>query len=419
MEKIRASQTKSNTMREILKRETGEVLEDFLRASQEKAMQEALEAEVDEFLGRKWYQRGAEEGQGHRNGYYKRSVATLGDRLQISIPRVRHTREKFSSRLLKSVASVAERVRRLAIEAYVRGLSTRDVEETFKDADGKPLLSRSQVSRVSTRLYEEYDAFSRRDLSELDVVFLFLDGVYEAVRRYTNGQALLCAWGICADGTKVFLHLAPVQSESADAWEVFSQDLIRRGLRQPLLVITDGGSSVIAAVMRHFPKADRQRCIAHKLRNIAQKLPKDHLKTVMTELQAVYYAPDRMTADLLSERFIEKYAPVYPGAVKCFMDDRDACLIHLKYPEAHRRFIRTTNLLERCFEEEKRRTKILPQHQHERGAVGLVFGVLWRVSLKWQRVTMTEHELTQLRHIRSLMCPEVNDSHFISYRSAA
>ena len=419
MEKIRPSQTKSNELGKVLEQETAEALEDFLRVSQEKAMQEVLEAEVDEFLGRTWYQRGEDEGRGHRNGYYKRSVASVGHRLQLSIPRVRNTREKFSSRLLKRVASIAERVRRLALEAYVPGLSTRDIEETFTDTSGKALLSRSQVSRVSARLYEEYQAFSNRDLSQMDVVFLFFDGVYEAVRRYTNGQALLCAWGVCADGKKVFLHLAPVQSESTDAWEVFCQDLIRRGLRQPLLVITDGGVSVITGVMKHFPKADRQRCIAHKLRNIAQKLPKDHLKTVVTELQAIYYAPDRMTADLLAERFIEKYAPIYPGAVKCFMDDLDACLVHLKYPEAHRRFIRTTNLLERCFEEEKRRTKILPQHQHERGAVGLVFGVLYRVSQKWQRVTMTEHELTQLRHIRSLMCPETNDSQFISYRSAA
>ncbi len=162
----------------------------------------------------------------------------------------------------------------------MRGLSVRDIEQTFVTDDGHPVLSRSAMSRLATRLYDEYVAFSQRDLSDLDVVYVFVDGVYEAVRRYTNGQALLCAWAICADGAKQLLHVAPVQSESANAWESFFEDMQRRGLRQPLLVISDGSPALIKAITRFFPKADRQRCIAHKLRNIASKLPREIAKAV-------------------------------------------------------------------------------------------------------------------------------------------
>lgn len=423
--KIRPSEQKSKQIREIFEREGELAIEDFHRLGQEKLYQEALEAEVDEFLGRKWHKRSEEEHhRGYRNGYYARRLKVPGSRLDVSVPRVRKTgQRRFMSRLLKGCVQITEKLRRLALEMYVRGLSTRDIEEAFVDEKGKPFLGRSAVSQLSSRLYDEYIAFSQRDLSTLDVVYLFVDGVYESVKKYTNGQALLCAWAICSDGTKHFLHLSAVQSESEEAWTSCFDDMRRRGLRQPLLVISDGGLGVVSAITRRFPKADRQRCIVHKLRNLYAKLPKDVASTILVEFKAVYYAPDRTAADALATEIIDKYAQLYPGAIQCFNEDLEACLVHLKYPEGHRRYIRSTNLLERTFEEEKRRTKVLPQHQHERGAVGLVFAVLWRVSKKWNHVTMTNLEFAQLRNIRNIICQKdhsaIEINGYISYELAA
>jgi putative transposase len=419
MKKIRPSEAKRKQLEEILRQETDEMIDDFHRVGQEKLYQEALEAEVDAHLGRSWYQRKGKSAPGYRNGYYRRRVRVPGSSLELAVPRVRNARERFRSRLLKNVARIAERVKTLALEMYVRGLSTRDVEQAFVTDTGKAVLSRSAMSRLSARLYDQYVAFANQDLSQFDVVFLFVDAVYEAVRRYTNGQTLLCAWAICADGTKRFVHLAPVQSETQQAWEMFFQDLQRRRLRSPLLVVSDGAPGLISAITRCFPKADRQRCIAHKLRNLLQKLPRDMAEAVLAEFKAVYYAPDRTTANTLAQGIIGKYASIYPAAVQCFSDDLEACLTHLKYPEGHRRYIRTTNMLERTFEEQKRRTKILPQHQHERGALGLVFGVLHRASQRWTRVTMTPLELAQLKAIRDLIYPRTHEPQYISYRSVA
>jgi transposase-like protein len=421
MKKIRPSEKKRNEVEQILEREGILAMEEFHQRSQEKLYQEVLEAEADAFLGRKWHKRAVQGNHtGYRNGYSARKVKVPGSRLDVRVPKMRKTGgRRFVSRLLKGCVQMTEKLRTLALEMYVRGLSTRDIEEAFVDQEGKAFLSRSTVSELSVRLYQEYERFSKRDLSGFDVVFLFVDGVYEAVKKYTEGQALLCAWAICADGTKRFLHLSAVQSESQEAWETFFDDMQRRGLRQPLLVISDGGKGAIAAIQKRFPRADRQRCIAHKLRNLMAKLPKDVAAQILLEFKAVYYAADRSAADVLAAQTIEKYAQQYPAAIQCFTEDMEACLAHLKYPEGHRRYIRTTNLMERTFEEQKRRTKVLPQHQHERGAVGLVFAVLWRASLKWQRVSMTPLELTLLRNIRAFICPHDQQSGFISYQLAA
>jgi len=389
--------------------ETEDVLSELMRRGTERLLQQALEEEVTEFLGRARYERSdAETPAGYRNGYRDRTLKTAEGRLKVRRPRVRETDEPFESSLLARIEGLEQRLQQLALEMYVRGLSTRDIEETLTDQDGEPLLSRSSVSRLTEALHEEYEAFAVRDLSELDVVYLFVDGVYEAVRSYTRNQAILCAWAICSDGSKQMLHLACAGSETKDAWSAFFEEMTGRGLRQPLLVVSDGAKGLMAAIEEHLPRSDRQRCLAHKLRNLASKLPRDpELRApVMQEIKAVYYAPGRETAELLAERLIETYADEYPAVVKCFTDDLEACLVHLSYPLAHRRYIRTTNLLERSFQEEKRRTKVIPHHVNERGATKLVFGVLIRASRRWNRVKMTRLERAQLRNIRKFMNPD-------------
>jgi putative transposase len=399
-----------------------DLLGDLQRSASRLIAQQALEEEAREHLGRDWY-RHRQKGdphRGHRNGYERRIVKTELGRMTLRQPRLRGTLTPFRSRLATCLGRLGCRLVRLSTELYVRGLSVRDIEETLIDETGKPLLSRSATSRLSEKLYQEYEAFTKRDLSELDVVYLFVDGVYESVRRYTNNQTILCAWAILSNGRKEMLHLAAVESESTIAWEQFFQEMLDRGVRQPLVVISDGAKGLHQAIARCFPKADRQRCIAHKMRNLTAKLPQEEAirKAVLERLRAVYYAPDRAAADVAASAIVDEYSRVYPAMVECFMDDLDACLTHLAYPMGHRKFIRTTNQLERSFLEEKRRTKVMPQHANERGALKLVFGVLIRVSAKWVRVRMSKLELTQLRNLRNLKAPQ-QDKNYISYRLAA
>jgi len=310
-------------------------------------------------------------------------------------------------------------LKKLALEGYVRGLSTRDIEETFLDQDGKALLSKSGVSNLTYKLNEEYESFMSQDLSGLDIVYLFIDGVYEAVKKYTNNQALLCAWGITSSGEKILLSIEAVESESEASYTDFIENMLKRGLRYPLLVISDGSKGLHNAIARKLPISRRQRCIAHKLRNIMSKVPKDYHDEILLAVKNIYYADDRATAEVYSSEFVKKYSDKLPATVKCFLDDLDQCLTHLEFPSSQRRFIRTTNLIERSFVEEKRRTKVFPQHQSEKSAVGLVFAVLKRASDKWKKVSMGHIEKEVLLKIRNIICPKNNNNVCLSMESVA
>ncbi len=263
MKKVAEEKKKYNTAETVMQPEGSLAIEELLLENQQKFIQETIDVEVEEFLGRKRYEH-SKTNTGYRNGSYPKRVLLPGSTISVNKPHLRNTKEKFSSRILREIAKLSEKLRMVALEMYVRGLSTRDIEATLRDSSGKPMFSRSMISTLSERLYDQYREFQKRDLSPFDVVYLFVDGVYESVKRYTNNQTLLCAWAICSDGTKQFLHLSAVESERKQSWEVFFEGMKQRGLRHPLLVISDGAPGLIAAVEKHFPKADRQRCIAHK-----------------------------------------------------------------------------------------------------------------------------------------------------------
>lgn len=298
-------------------------------------------------------------------------------------------------------------------------MSYRDVEQCFKDQNGEPIISRSTIAGIKDEVKAEYEDFCRSDLSMHDVVFLFVDGVYESVRGYTNNQTILCCWGICSNGYKPLLGLMAATSENEGSWNHFFEDMKRRGLRQPLLVISDGNKALKNAIVKSFPLSKRQRCIAHKMRDIMNKTPLNIQSEIKKELHKIYYAEDRNEAITGANEFIKKYGDKYPSMVSCFNEDVDACLAHPDFPEQLRRFIRTTNLIERSFVEEKRRTKIIPCYRNERGALNLVFAVLIRASYSWRKVKMDDASLVILRNIKRMIDPNDNNCDFISLESAA
>lgn len=421
--KIRPSEETSKKIKEIVSEDGENIMKEFLLRGMEKVIQEILEQETVDFLDRNWYERKtgrtSEQFRGYRNGYSNKRIKTSEGKLQIRKPRIRYNREEYESKFLKRLIKLEEKVNKLALEMYVRGLSTRDIESSLTDVDGKAIISRNGVSKLSKVLYKEYESFRNRDLSEYDVVYLFVDGVYESIRQYSNGQTILCAWAILSDSRKVMIDIAAVASESEVAWSGFFEEMLSRGLRQPLMVVSDGAKGLTKAIGSSFPLSDRQRCIVHKMRNVLSKVNKQYQEEIKTAIHTIYYAPTRESADILAKEFIEKYTNKQPSAVKCFIDDLESCLVHLKYPPCHYKYIRTTNLIERAFQEEKRRTKVFPQHQHEKSCLGLVFAVLKRASESWYNVQMSDIEITALKGIRNLMYSKFKDNDKISFEFAA
>lgn len=376
-------------------------LSQFLRLAVQGMVQQALEQEVTDYLGRERYERQA-EGSGYRNGYKPGRIRSAEGEIAFEVPQVRASEQPYRSRLLEFLRGNSDVLEYLATQMYSRGLSTRDVEEAFRDPySGELLLSRTAVSAITDSLWEDYRHFCQRDLSGFEVEYLFVDAVYESLRRVGNVKAaLLCGWGICRDGRKVLLHLALGNKESASAWREFIRDMQRRGLPVPTLVCSDGAPALIAVIEELYPHSLRQRCTMHKTRNILDKVPQARENEVKSAVRAIWDAPNRATADLLVADFIERFGSELPTATACLQDDLEACLSFLRCPPLHYKRIRTTNLIERAFEEQRRRTKTIPRFWDEKSCLKLVFATLMQTSERWQNVRMSEVEVAMLKQLR-------------------
>jgi putative transposase len=225
-------------------------------------VEEALEAEVRDEVGRERYERADGEASGYRNGYRTGRMKTAEGVVEFAAPQVRDTAEPFVSGIRQNLAGRTGALEDLAVELYARGLSTRDIEDAFTDEAGRRLLSRAAVSEITERLWAEYEAFTTRDLSEYRIVYLFVDGIAERLRAGQAREPVLAAWGIGEEGGKVLLHLMAGSKEDTETVRAFFQDMRGRGLGDPLLVVSDGAPGIIRAIEECFPRSARQRCLA-------------------------------------------------------------------------------------------------------------------------------------------------------------
>jgi transposase-like protein len=400
--RIPASERTSQKLEELLTQGVadGDARAELLKLAVRKIVEEALEAEVAEAVGRGYYENGAEPGAGYRNGYRRGRLRTAEGPIEYGVPQVADRAEPFVSRVRARLAGRTAELERLAVEMFARGLSTRDIEAAFQDATGASLLSRTAVSQVTERLWQEYEGFASRDLSEFAVAYFFVDGVAERLHAGMPREAVLCAWGITEEGQKVLLHLAPGTKEDTASCTAFFQDLKRRGLADPLLVVTDGAAGLIRAAETCFPRAVRQRCLVHRLRNLRSKAPETQWPEIAIRARACYEAASPALATLLRDDFVQAYERELPAVVKCFTDDFEACIAHLRFPLRHRKVIRTTNLLERLFLEARRRTKVIPHAFGERPVLKLLYAAVIRAADRWRGLTIGEFEQRQLRVIR-------------------
>lgn len=216
MEKKRApSEQKAQALRTLVQGQTDaqrgeELLSTLVRLSTERVLQEALEHEQAEALGRGRYEaRGAQLG--YRNGYANGTLKTAEGVWGVKLPQIRGWEEPYRSPLWRQVATTSDVLKRLIVEMYVGGMSQRDIEYSVESALGQFVLSKSTVSALTDTLSQEYEAFRTRDLSKEPVAYLFIDTVYEPLRRWGNKTGVLCVWAICEDGRKGLTQSLPYQ----------------------------------------------------------------------------------------------------------------------------------------------------------------------------------------------------------------
>jgi transposase-like protein len=385
------------------------VVEQVARLSVRLTFQSVIEEIVCEELGRDRYQRRSQDlPEGYRNGWQQpRTLKTSLGPVQLQRPKLRHAHAALCDQLFGQGVSRTNALETLVISCWVRGLSDRDVEAMLAEVFGEQAaVSRTTVSRICQRLRTEFDAWKRRDLSATRIDYLYLDGSFFKMHPKAKAEPVLVAWGIDVDGRPVFCGLAPGAAESSDAWRALLEDLKDRGLGSPLLVISDGGTGLGAAIECSFSASLHQRCLVHVCRNLIAKVPTHAQDQVKRDYWAVF---DHIEADgeaavaearRRARRFIARWRPLYPSAVACVADNLEALVVHLLFPAEHRRRIRHSNLIERTFGETRRRVKVIGRLPGEQSCLSLVWAVLDRASKGWRGLTMTPKALRRLQDLR-------------------
>ncbi len=280
-----------------------------------------MEEIVCEELGRDRYQRRtADSPDGYRNGWHKpRTLKTSLGPISLQRPKLRHAHAALCDQLFGEAVTRTNTLETLVISCWVRGLSDRDVEAMLVEVFGEDAtISRTTVSRICQRLRAEFDTWKRRDLSGTRIDYLYLNGSFFKMHPKARAEPVLVAWGIDTCGKPVFCGLAPGAAESTDAWRGFLEDLGDRGLGAPLLVISDGGKGLCAAIECSYPHSLHQRCLMHVCRNLIARVPTHAQDQVKRDYWAVFdqIQPEGQAAVAearrRAKRFIAKWQPLTP-----------------------------------------------------------------------------------------------------------
>lgn len=422
MKNVPPSEVKAKQIEEMIREGNGwktgeELLSNIVRLSTERVIQELLEHEQDEVIGVKRYDRDGTR-EGYRNGYKRRKLKTAEGVMELQVPQYRGLDNPHNQGLWNHLSRRSEVLEAIVTEMYARGLSVRDVEEAMMAATGAFVVSDTVVSEVTEKLYEQYEVFKQRDLSGFDIAYLFLDAIYEPLRRYGNKQAVCCAWGMSTDGSRVLLGLKTGNAEDIDTVMDFLRDMVGRGLKTPLTVTTDGALGLTKAVDQMWPRSLRIRCWFHKMQNLQGKVPPEAWPEFKAMVVDIRDAPTYEKGKERLEMLVKTMKHQFPEACQCLVDDMEASLNHLRVPIDHRIWVRTTNLVERSFEEERRRTKIIPHLWDEKSLVKLVFATLIRIGDKWKKRAFHSFELAQLRQLKMELRIDTSDDEPVKHSSS-
>ena len=366
-------------------------LEDWLRGQVQGMVQYMLEEEVTEFLGRLKSERrsNADNDSGYRNGYAPARKLTLSSgTIRVRRPRVRDTEERFVSRLLPLFVSRTARVSELIPELYLHGLSEGDFDLALRGllGDDAP-LSASTVSRLKERWNVELAEWRGRRLDELEVVYVWVDGVYVKAGFEREKSAVLVVIGALSDGSKVVLSAEPGYRESTQSWSEVLRDLRDRGMGCPQLVVGDGHLGIWGALRNVYPEASEQRCWNHKIINVLDKLPKRQHDQAKLMLRNIPYAESRSEAERMRDVFVRwSRQHSYEAAAESLERDWDRMVTFYAFPKEHWRHIRTTNPVESPFAALRLRTDAAKRYKRVDRAIAVIWKMLMVAEGRFRRL---------------------------------
>lgn len=356
-------------------------------------LQSSMEEEILEQLHADRYRR-SDRRRGYRNGYRQRSLLTeFGLLEEIRVPRDREG--DYRTRVFPRYQRRRRQVDGLVRDMFLRGVSTRQVREVVKPLLGEG-VSPQTVSRITRSLDAEVRRYHCRRLDDV-YLYLMLDGITLRVKGASGvkKRLVLCAYGITTEGQRELVSFRQAASESEAHWLAFLQDLYNRGLegKHLRLVTTDGCPGLHSALEVVYAYVARQRCWAHKLRNVASRLRRKDKEPCLAEAKGIYQAQTRRDAVARYREWVNHWQEVAPNAVTCLARDLDELLPFLDCPSSHWKKVRTTNAIERAFREVRRRTRPMSCFQNPASVDRIIYAVINHLNSSWK-----EKPLPQFTH---------------------
>jgi len=351
-------------------------------------LEEQSELQQTAYLGLERHQRAEEERTDYRNGFYQRDLVTRLGTLRLRIARTRQ--KSFLPPLVERFQRRAEEVMMLIREAFLRGISTRQVGRVVGVLT-EEVVSAQTVSQLTRQLDGLVKAFHQARLKD-EWAYLFLDGVSLRVRRASGRKRvqMLVAYGVRQDGSRRLLAFLRSRGESQADWEGLLQDLYRRGLegKNLLLIVTDGCPGLAAAIATVYPRILHQRCWVHKMRNILQKVRRRDYEAVKASAQAIYRADNCGLSKAAFESFQRQWQGTYPAMVLQLKNDLPELLSFFSFPKHLWKQLRTTNVIERCFVEVRRRTRPMVCFVNVESVDRIIYAIFNGFNEQWRNRTL-------------------------------
>lgn len=368
-------------------------LEEFARSKIQEHLQDLLEQEVTEWLGRAKSERklNSLKQPGYRNGYGKRRRFTMSvGTIEIRRPRVRHLDERFVSKVLPLFKRQSEAVRDLIPELYLHGLASGDFELALREllGEGAP-LSASSLQRLKEKWQGEYEQWKSTAMEEKEWAYLWADGIYVKAGVGREKAALLVVIGVKQDGSKGFLALEPGYRESKESWALVLRQLKARGLKSVRLFVGDGNLGLWAAVGEVYPQTQEQLCWNHKMFNVIDAVSRKEQYEVKKQLTAMMYAETR--EDALQER--KKFEQAFrhnPKAVKTVVQNWERLTTYYDFPREHWKHLRTSNVVESPFSRVRLRTAASRRFKSQVNATCLIWKTMMVAEMSFRKLNAPE-----------------------------
>lgn len=380
-------------------------LEELMRERIRAMIEAIVDEELEAARGAARSERVGPVRTGYRHGKRARTLTTSLGATTITMPRARIEADdgrgrEWQSRIIPRYQRRTERVDEAILGVYLSGTNTRRLRGALAPLLRGAPLSKDAVSRLVGRLRDDFEAWTKRDLGELKIRYLFLDGWYPRVRigKKRVRVPVLVTLGVCANGQRVVLDLRLAGGESEQAWLDAVRTLCARNLGTPALAVIDGNPGLAAALKVQWPKLAIQRCTNHKLWNLLAKAPAHLREELAEDYRRMIYAPSREAVEQARVGFARKWKLRCKAVSASFEEAGDELFTFTAFPSSQWKALRTTNALERINEEFRRRTKTQASLPSEEAVLFLLFGLLrsGQVRLRrlvgWQDLTTPQME---------------------------